>query len=141
MIVTAVIKVEDAWERKIILDWDDKLRERDEDGRREWTPCWGPANTLHMLHGGSRSTEPWSMGEMSEPRMANTDLQKEEAVWTKYRDKTVQRKLRNAEESTEDWTPGADTGAVENADLGHMVKGLHTTLTQLDTMLHDGEAI
>lgn len=74
MIVIVVIKVEDVWERKIILDWDDKLRERDEDGRREWIFCWGSVNILYMFYGGSRLIEFWFMGEMLEFWMVNIDF-------------------------------------------------------------------
>lgn len=37
MTATAAIKTQDAWEGKIILDWDDTLEERVDEGRREQT--------------------------------------------------------------------------------------------------------
>lgn len=99
----------------------------------------GTSQPQHLLHGGNRSTEPWAVGEMAEPGLANKDIPEGGSSVNQYGDDKGQGKLRNTETSAEDWTTGAYSGAVENTDFGHMVEGFPATLTQLDIRLHDGE--
>lgn len=84
--------------------------------------------------------EPWTLGEMSEPGMANIGISEGGSSVNQYGGGEY-RGLKNTKKSPEDWTTGKYTGAEENADFSHMMKGLHATLTQLDTMLQDGDDI